>query len=222
MNRPTIDAATARQDGPLALVIGATGGIGGALAERLLAEGWRVRAAHRDPERARSTNVPAGLDWVKADALDAGAVTAAADEAEIIVHAVNPPAYRNWSGLQMPMLESSLAAARASGARILFPGTVYNYGPDVFPRIGEEAPQNPVTRKGAIRVRMETALREAGVRFLIVRAGDFFGPRPGNNWLSQGWCAPAGPSRPSAIPAPWRYITHGRFCPTWPRPSRGC
>jgi hypothetical protein len=29
------------------------------------------------------------------------------------------------------MLESSISAARATGARILLPGTIYNYGPDV-------------------------------------------------------------------------------------------
>ena len=34
----------------LALVIGATGGIGGAVAERLLADGWRIRALNRDPD----------------------------------------------------------------------------------------------------------------------------------------------------------------------------
>ncbi len=39
---------------PLALVLGATGGIGGAVAEALLARGYRVRAMHRNPwHRAR-------------------------------------------------------------------------------------------------------------------------------------------------------------------------
>jgi hypothetical protein len=33
----------------------------------------------------------------------------------------------------MPMIENTIAAARSSGARILFPGTIYNYGPDAFP-----------------------------------------------------------------------------------------
>ena len=28
------------------------------------------------------------------------------------------------------MIENTVAAARASGTRILLPGTIYNYGPD--------------------------------------------------------------------------------------------
>jgi nucleoside-diphosphate-sugar epimerase len=91
------------------------------------------------------------------------------------------------------MIDSSISAARASGARILLPGTVYNYGPDAFPTLREDSPQNPLTRKGKIRVEMERRLQAAahtGVRSLIVRAGDFFGPSAGNNWLSQGLIRP--------------------------------
>ncbi len=115
-------------------------------------------------------------------------VVAAAKGASLIVHGANPPGYKNWKGLVMPMLESTIAAARASGARIVFPGTVYNYGPDAFPVLTEASPQRPETRKGAIRVAMERRLEEVsreGVRTLVVRAGDFFGPRSGNNWFSQ-------------------------------------
>ena len=96
----------------------------------------------------------------------------------------------------MPMLSSTIAAARASGARVLLPGTIYNYGPDAFPVLREDSPQNPLTRKGAIRVDMERALREAstaGVRALVVRAGDFFGPAAGNNWFSEGLVRPGRP-----------------------------
>ena len=89
----------------------------------------------------------------------------------------------------LPMIDNTIAAARASGALILLPGTVYNYGPDALPHLREDSPQHPVTRKGAIRVELEARLKAAaagGVRTLIVRAGDFFGPRAGNSWLSQG------------------------------------
>jgi len=187
---------------PLALVIGATGGIGGALADRLIADGWRVRAPHRDPDRARATRGRPHLDWVLGDALDQAAIVAAADGAEIVVHAVNPPGYRNWARLQAPMLASSIAAARAAGARLLFPGTVYNYGPDAFPRIAEDAPQRPLTRKGAIRARMEETLRTAGVPVLLVRAGDVFGPRAGASWFSQVLVPPGRPLTAVTYPGP--------------------
>ena len=84
-------------------------------------------------------------------------VVAATNGVSLIVHAVNPPGYRNWAELVMPMLDSSIAAAKASGARILFPGTVYNFGPDAWPILREDSPQRPKTRKGAIRVEMEVA-----------------------------------------------------------------
>jgi nucleoside-diphosphate-sugar epimerase len=130
------------------------------------------------------------------DAMNAKDVLEAARGVSLIVHAVNPPGYRNWGRLVLPMLDNTIAAAKASGARILLPGTVYNYGPDAFPILRESSPQNPVTRKGAIRVEMERRLRAAatdGVRTLIVRAGDFFGPGAGNNWFSQGLVKPGRP-----------------------------
>lgn len=178
-----------------ALVLGATGGIGGEVARSLLARNWRVTALHRDPERVRAGE--AAIEWLKGDAMNAAAVVSAAAGADVIVHAVNPPGYRNWAGLQLPMLESTIAAAAAGGARVLFPGTVYNFGPDAGELVDEDTPENPITRKGAIRVAMEQRLRLAaerdGVRTLIVRAGDFFGPRCGNSWFAQGLVPTSGP-----------------------------
>jgi nucleoside-diphosphate-sugar epimerase len=215
---------TRTKDAPLALVIGATGGIGGAVAERLLAGGWRVRALHRDPETARRTSGRIsgrpGLEWVKGDAMVEAEVMAAAEGASLLVHGANPPGYRNWAGLQLPMLNASIAAARsaggAAGARLVFPGTVYNFGPDAFPNLTEASPQNPVTRKGAIRVRMEQALKAAsedGLKVLIVRAGDFFGPRTtANSWLGAGLVKPGRPLASVTYPGPlaighsWAYL----------------
>lgn len=177
-----------------ALVLGATGGIGGEVARRLHSRGWKVRALTRRPQEA--VRAEPAFEWLGGDALDAASVASAAKGASLVVHAVNPPGYRDWERLVLPMLDSTIAAARASGARILLPGTVYNYGPDAFPIIDERSPQNPVTRKGAIRVEMERRLRAAsagGVRTLIVRAGDFFGPRAGNSWFSQGLVKPGRP-----------------------------
>jgi nucleoside-diphosphate-sugar epimerase len=172
----------------IALVLGVTGGIGNEVARHLLAHGWRVRALHRDPAKAASGAGLPAVEWRAGDAMNAADVAAAASGVAVIVHAVNPPGYRNWAGLVLPMLESTLAAAKASGARVLLPGTIYNYAPEAFPLLTETTPQAPRTRKGRIRVEMERRLAAAakdGTRVLIVRAGDFFGPRAGNNWFAQ-------------------------------------
>ena len=57
-------------------------------------------------------------------------VVAAAGGTSLIVHAVNPPNYHDWRGLALPMLENTIAAAKASRARILMPATIYNFGAD--------------------------------------------------------------------------------------------
>ena len=200
----------------IALVLGAAGGIGGEVALALLQRGWHVRSLHREPERA-AAKVPhlARVQWIAGDAMQREDVVAAAEGADVIVHGVNPPGYRNWRGLALPMLESSIAAAKASGARLVFPGTVYNFGLDAFPDLTERSPQHPFTRKGKIRVEMEQCLETAsreGVRTLIVRAGDFFGPRTGNSRFAQGLIKPGQPVRSIIYPGrpdvghAWAYL----------------
>ncbi|MCF3947007.1 NAD-dependent epimerase/dehydratase family protein [Acidiphilium iwatense] len=196
-----------------ALVLGVTGGVGDAVARVLCACGWRVTALHRDPARARIGR--SDIDWVRGDAMNGKDVHMAARGCDLIVHAVNPPGYRNWRGLALPMLRNTIAAASAQGALILFPGNIYNYGPDAFPLLGEASPQNPLTRKGSIRVAMErelTRAADAGVRSLIVRAGDFFGPHAGNSWFSRGLVKAGAPLRSVTYPGrpdaghAWAYL----------------
>ena len=198
---------------PIALVLGATGGIGGHVARGLVARGWIVRALSRNAARAAKGETR--FHWIKGDALNSRDVRRAAQDASLIVHAVNPPGYRDWERLVLPMLDNTIAAARAVGARILLPGTVYNYGPDAFPVIMEESPQNPVTRKGSIRVEMERRLKaasEEGVPVLIVRAGDYFGPKAGNSWFAQGLVMPGKPVTAVSYPGKpgighqWAYL----------------
>jgi nucleoside-diphosphate-sugar epimerase len=200
-----------------ALIIGATGGFGSETTRALLASGFRVRALTRDPERARrSFPELAGVEWVRGDALRTEDVVAAAAGVGVVVHAANPPGYRNWAGTVLPMLESSIAAAKAAGARIVLPGTVYNFGPGTPASVDESARQEPVTRKGKIRVAMERRLEAAsrdGVRVLVVRAGDFFGPRASqNSWFSQAFVKPGRAVRSIVYPGrhdaghSWAYL----------------
>lgn len=170
-----------------ALILGASGGVGGETARALVARGWQVRGLTRTP---RSGD---GIDWRIGDAMVGSDVLDAAQGVDAIVHAVNPPGYRNWATLVLPMLENSIAAARANDARLALPGTIYNYDPASTPVAHPDSRQAPRSRKGAIRQAMEARIDESGVRGLILRAGDFFGPRPGSSWLSQGMVRPGKP-----------------------------
>lgn len=176
-----------------ALVIGASGGVGGAVAAALLKRGCCVKALNRNPAFAGKHRPDLKVEWIAGDAMRPADVAAAAKGADLIFHGANPPGYRNWPGTVVQMLDATIAAARTSGARILFPGTIYNYGPEAFPILREDSPQHPRTRKGKLRVVMEKRLEDAagdGVRSVIVRVGDFFGPNAANNWFSQGLVTP--------------------------------
>lgn len=196
-----------------ALVLGASGGIGGEVARQLLREGWQVRALSRRAasEAQRSPDIA----WIQGDAQDAAAVRAAAAGCAVIVHAVNPPGYRDWDKFVLPMVRNTMAAADAAGALVVVAGSVYNYGPDAASPIAEDAPQHPVTRKGAVRVWVEEELEAwcaRGGRALVVRAGDFFGPHAGNNWFGQGLVKPGRPVTRIANPVrggaghQWAYL----------------
>lgn len=196
-----------------ALVLGATGGIGGEVARQLRDAGWQVQALRRGlaaPQEHRD-----GIAWLRGDAMRREDVMRAARGCNVIVHAVNPPGYRNWNALVLPMIDNTIAAAKAQSATVVLPGTVYNYGPETFPMVAEDAPQRPLTRKGAIRVELERRLREAseqGARAIVLRAGDFFGPRPGGSWFSQGLVKPGQPVKVIQLPGDagvghqWSYL----------------
>lgn len=183
-----------------ALVLGATGGVGGAVAQALLAHGWAVRGMVRDADKAaaEARGPAARIEWVGGDAMVQGDVVRAAQGAGVIVHAVNPPGYRDWDTLVLPMIDNTIAAARsAGGARIVLPGTIYNFDPATTPVLGEDSPQTPRSRKGAIRKELEARLERAALAgeapVLILRAGDFFGPQVRASWFAQAMVAPGKP-----------------------------
>jgi nucleoside-diphosphate-sugar epimerase len=172
---------------PIALVLGISGAVGGAIAKVLAARGYRIRALARATSSNRSMSFP--IDWVEGDALEQADVINAARGVEIIVHGVNPPGYAKWRELAIPMLGNSISAARVTGATILFPANIYVFSPAAGPRVDETTPMAPTTRKGRVRLEMEMMLADAaekhGVRTIAVRSGDFFGPGVVNSWFAQ-------------------------------------
>ena len=194
----------------VALILGATGGVGRAVARALADHGWTVCAMVRDAVEAEAawSATDSMPHFVSGDAMVRDDVIRAAAQdgpAEVIIHAVNPPGYRDWDKLVLPMMDNTIAAARAvGGARVVLPGTVYNYDPAATPVIDADTPQNATTRKGRIRMALEQRLKDAApeVPSLIVRAGDFFGPGARSSWVAQAMLKPGKPVRSITSLAP--------------------
>jgi nucleoside-diphosphate-sugar epimerase len=161
------------------LVLGAAGRLGHAAAEAFRDAGWGVASLVRPGNASRA---PADTEIVEIHALDHAAVAKAAQSADVILHALNPP-YTDWSRLALPLAHSALTAAETTGATLFFPANLYNYGSPLPPVIDETTPMRPSSRKGQLRVAIEDRISEAaerGMRVIILRAGDFYGSGRGS------------------------------------------
>lgn len=114
-----------------ALVTGATGQVGRHVTERLLQDGWSVRALVRDASRA-SWLKQAGVEVDIGDVLDADSFTRAANGCDVVVHAaaaITDPG--GWEAYRRPNIDGTrhaIAAASAAGARLVHVSSVAVYG----------------------------------------------------------------------------------------------
>ena len=161
------------------LVLGAAGRLGFAAAEAFRDAGWSVKGLVRPNTGWRA---PRGIDVIETN--DRAVAVKEARGTDIVLHALNAP-YTGWAQHALPLAYSAIEAAEQSGATLIFPGNVYNYGAGMPPVLNEATPMQPTSRKGKLRDEVELRLREAsdrGVRTIILRAGDFFG-RGRGSWF---------------------------------------
>ena len=166
------------------LILGAAGRIGQVIALAFANAGWQVRAQARKalPAALQShTRVQA----VTFDATDVSALTSAAHGTSVIVNALNPT-HADWDRLALPLADGALAIARASGALLMLPGNVYNFGREMPALLTPATPEVGNTPKARIRIEMERRLAAAasvGVDSVVIRAGDFFGGPGRGTWF---------------------------------------
>lgn len=176
----TTPTARATPTARTVLVLGANGRFGAVATQAFAEAGWRVIAQARRAPAA----LPAGVHHVDTPLAEPAALAAQANGADTVVYAVNPP-YTRWAAEALPLARAGMAVAEHLGARFMLPGNVYNFGESMPPLLREDTSQDATTRKGRIRVRMESELESratAGLRSVVIRAGDFFGGGAGS-WL---------------------------------------
>lgn len=156
------------------VVFGCSGPIGTGLMEALAAQGAEVTGVCRSGHAEASP----GVRILAGDASDREATTRLAHGADTIFGTMGLP-YPEWMTGWPPIIDSLLAAAEATGARLVFADNLYAYGPQTGP-LREDMPPTTYGRKPALRARMARTLLDAHAsgraRVAIVRASDFYGP----------------------------------------------
>lgn len=175
--------------GKTALVTGATGFLGGALARRLAADGVQVRALARRPNRDRYIRDVAGIEIIMGDITDANRMREVLAGCDVVFHmaaalggslAVQQPV--NVDGTRHIMQ----AAAHNGVQRVVHVSTIAVYGYGYRGLITEDMPQKP----GHVPYNVSKSQAEAVVRtigeadnvpYSIIRPGMIYGPH------SSGW-----------------------------------
>ena len=147
---------------PTVLILGASGRFGRHAHMAFRDAGWRVRVF----DRSRDT------------------LWDAAWGASAIVNGWNPP-YAQWSEALPAYMEELVEVAEASGAVVLQPGNVYNFGPDLEGAIGPSTPQAATNELGAVRIAMEARWRASKASVILLRAGDYIDYEPSGNWFDR-------------------------------------
>ncbi|HEX6678081.1 MAG TPA: NAD-dependent epimerase/dehydratase family protein [Actinomycetes bacterium] len=163
----------------LHVVVGATGGAGGAIVTELAGRGHRVRAVSRKP----AADLPEGVEPLTADAADPAQARKACQGATVVYHCAEPP-YQRWAAEFPPLTASIAEAAARAGARLVYADNLYAYGPVDGP-ITEDLPALAATRKGRVRTlmaeRLLAAHRKGTLRVAIGRSSDYYGPGGANS-----------------------------------------
>ncbi len=156
-------------------VVFGAGQIGPRLADALAARGHAVRVVRRSARPVGEHEVVSG------DARDAAFARRASEGGAALYHCMNPSAYRGraWEEELPAMMEALIDAALANDARLVVLDNLYAYGPTEGART--EATRLAASgRKGRVRARCAQMLERArdarGLRYVVGRAGDFFGP----------------------------------------------
>lgn len=168
-----------------ALVLGASGGMGTALVKELVARKVEVIAFARGREKLEMLFKEEPLVIIcKGDVLQQEELAKAAIGAEVIFQAVNVP-YQEWEEKLPIITKNVIQAAKASSAKLAVVDNIYAYGRQPNIEVKEQTAKRPHTKKGKLRLQMETEYLNSSVPTMIVHFPDFYGPHADGTLLGQ-------------------------------------
>ncbi|RMF88252.1 MAG: NAD-dependent epimerase/dehydratase family protein [Nitrospirae bacterium] len=174
-----------------ALVTGATGFLGRNLVERLLAEGWRVRAYHR-PGSDTAWLAERGVELACGVLTDAEALAAAVPEGGVVFHLAGdttmwPPHHRRQYVTNVLGTRAAAEAALRRGARLVHASSIAAYGiqdgavTEESPRLGTKAPIHYFRTKALAEEEVERAAAR-GLDAVVLQPANIVGRHDTRNW----------------------------------------
>ncbi len=145
-----------------ALILGSAGRFGRQAADAFEAAGWTVVRFHRGRDDLATL----------------------ARQADVVVNGWNLP-YTEWAGTVPGLTADVIAAVQGTDATVILPGNVYVFGQDAPAPWGPGTPHRAQNPLGRVRCVMEQAYRDAGVRTIVLRAGDFLDTAASGNWFDR-------------------------------------
>jgi nucleoside-diphosphate-sugar epimerase len=178
-------------------IIGATGAMGRAIAERLRSEGRSYVAIGRDQQRLEALFGRDPLATCRTwDTETVESIVPALEGVESVIYAIG---VEYWKfALHPQLMQRALDGARVAGVRrLLLIGTVYPYGRPRTPYVDETHPREPHTFKGRMRKEQEDLVLEAHVpgtfETVVLRLPDLYGPGMEKSLLTSAFAnAPRG------------------------------
>lgn len=172
--------------GSLVLVTGATGFIGGRLAERLIGEGRSVRLLVRNPDKL-SLSLRSRCEVIVGDVLDVAVMARVVRDVTVIFHcAANVSTWDTWDAyyavnvLGVQNLMHAIASENPGLSRLVHISTADVYGFPVAPCDEQGKTTGAGFGYGETKLLGETQLRElgdkAGISYTIIRPANVIGP----------------------------------------------
>lgn len=166
-----------------ALVLGASGGMGYSIVKELISRGITVTAFARSRSKLEKLfgNEPE-VNLFAGDIFNMEDLLAASNNVDVIFQSANIP-YQEWEQKLPLLMDNIIKAAQIQSAKLAIVDNIYAYGRSNGEKVSETKPKLPHTKKGKIRLHLESMVKQSDVPSLIAHFPDFYGPNAENTLL---------------------------------------
>lgn len=166
------------------VILGAGGSIGKLLAKELLSYTSEIRLVSRNPEKVNPQD-----QIQSADLLDSHAVNLAVAGSQVVYLVVGLKYdSRVWKNQWPIIIDNVVEACLKHNSKLVFFDNVYMYSKDAISHMTEVSERKAPSEKGRVRQEVEKKIQDAieskGLKALIARSADFYGPGSTNGILN--------------------------------------